>query len=263
MICSSPIKTNCNYAEYEFECYDETYILDQSKISDRMYIASGSSYMTAIQQIITASGLSNIIFDSNGYTTHADREWPIGSQKMEIINTLLSECNYEEVYTDGDGFIHLSKKNNSCIPKWIYRQNKDSILGMEMTKTSDIYSIPNVFVGVVTNPDVDTITAKKVNDNVQSELSTINRGYELCEVYEFDDISTSTELNAYLNDEYLKSMMAIESVSFTTSIDGSHGHRDQIQIETDRISGLYTEISWDMSFTDCTITHTAERKISE
>ena len=108
-----------------------------------------------------------------------------------------------------------------------------------------------------------TITAKKVNDNVQSEISTINRGYELCEVYEFDDISTAGELTAYLNDEYLKSMMAAETVTFTTSIDGSHGNRDQVQIETDRISGLYTEVAWDMSFSDCTITHKIERTLYE
>lgn len=259
MICSSPLKTEGKYSEYEFECYDETYILDQSKISDRIFIANGTTYIQAIENVLTGSSITSIMADSNSYVTHADREFSIGTKKIDVVNTLLSECNYEDIHTDENGYMHLSAKSTSISPKWIYRQNENSILSMQITKNQDIYSIPNVFVGVVTNPDVDQITAKKVNNYAGSPISTVNRGYELCEVYEFDDISTSAELTAYLNDKYTSSIMATETVSFTTAIDGSHNHKDQVQIETDKISGVYTEKTWDINFSDGTMTHTAER----
>lgn len=262
IISSKPTTVNGEYVSSTLECYDETYILDQSATSSRMYFASGSNYIDSIESILVGSGLSNIIADANTGTMNADHDWDLGTTKLEIINQLLDEINYEHVYTDGNGYIHLQKKSTSFVPKWIYRQNDQSIMSMEMTKQKDIYNIPNVFVGVVTSPDVSTLTFKKTNDNVQSELSTVNRGYELCKVYEFNDISTEAELESYINDEYLKSLMATETITFSTAPDGSHGNKESIQIDTDEISGLYQETKWDLTF-GSDMTHTAERVVYE
>lgn len=262
MIVSSPKKSDGRSETFEFELYDETYILDEANISKRLYFPAGTLYLNAIKSIITSYGFSRVICDDNANALQVDREWEIGENALDIINELLKEINFNSFYIDNEGSAILSRKTKKTKPSHIYRDNIKSVLLPELSQNEDIYKIPNVFIGVVSRPEKSPLIYKKVNDDVNSSLSIQGRGFEITKVENLSDIASEVALKKYIDDLYLKSIQTVEIISFSTGIETDHVFEELIQIETDTISGLYKEVSWGIDLAiDGKMSHTGERSI--
>lgn len=66
----------------------------------------------------------------------------------------------------------------SLQPVWTYDDGNSSILYPEVTLDHDLYGIPNV-VEVIYSTGVDSYSARIVNDDPNSPISTVNRGREI------------------------------------------------------------------------------------
>jgi len=264
MICSSPSTITSSSIQFSIELYDRTFIFDQSQIDSRLYIPNGSLYIKSIEDMIADSGILMIYKTPSLLATNIDKEYPVGTNKLEILNGLLSEIGYEDLWFDENGYAILSpKKDSTFVPKFTYRTNELSNVIGSFEDRYDTYDIPNVFVGVVSNPDLDSVlTYKAENNSASSEMSIRNRGYKLTKIYELDDIASQDELEKYIDNELLSSMQVLETVTFTTAIEGNHGIKDDVQIDNDTIQGMFIEKSWEIALgTNGTMTHTCDRKV--
>lgn len=105
----------------------------------------------------------------------------------------------------------------SLQPVWTYDDSNSSILYPEITMNHDLYGVPNV-VEVIYSNGSSQYYARVVNDDVNSPISTINRGREI--VHRVTNPSFLGEPTEYQIKEYadklLKSLSTLEySISYT------------------------------------------------
>ena len=105
----------------------------------------------------------------------------------------------------------------SLQPVWTYDDGNSSILYPEITMNHDLYGVPNVVEVIYSNGPYQYY-ARVVNDDVNSPISTINRGREI--VHRVTNPSflgepTDKQIKGYA-DKLLKSLSTLEySISYT------------------------------------------------
>lgn len=235
--------------EDNIEAYDRSLRLKQTKTETRYYIAAGTPYMTAIQSLIRRAGIPRIYADDCEDVLATDREdWEIGTEYLTIVNNLLSEINYSDIWFDFDGVAHLERyyaPSSDNIDRE-YRDDEYSIIAPQYNEEMDIYEAPNVFIVSVSNPDYDEpMAATGVNDNLLSALSTVRRGRRiLATPIELDNIASQTALQQYADNLATQSMFATQKVTFYTAINPIHGVGDVIALYNGKLVGVYEETDW-------------------
>lgn len=251
--------------ETEITAYDLTYLAKLSKIEDRILIPKGTLYTDAIRDQIVTSGITNFIVEPKADTLLSDRsDWEPGTSRLTIINDLLSEINYNSLWMDLAGTVRgtpyraASSKNINIE----YRNNQYSLLYPEDSSTVDIFDRPNVFIAVVENPDLPgNMRAVSVNDDPSIDFSTVNRG-RIAEYEKLDNIASQAELQAYVDNKKLKSLMATQEIEFSTAANPIHSAFDVIGLYKDDITGIYEETEWSMQFQPGEpMTHKARRTV--
>ena len=247
---------------YSVEAYDETMLLKQAALQNRAYFAQGSSYLDTITQLLTDCGLININADANGATLQIDREFAVGETYLSIINTLLEEINYDPVHADANGFIVLKAKEQKTTADFIYSDLRDFKLIGEIQKDTDVFKKPNVITGVLSNPSEIPITYTEVNDDAESLLSTVRRGYRVVKVIKYNNIASEAELEAAVKAEMLDAKQETETVNFVSKVEAGHEYGSTVQLATNLIEGLYTEKSYEIQIdiSSARMRHTAERR---
>ncbi len=131
---------------------------------------------------------------------------------------LMANAKYEYVLDDMSRILFAPKQDVASLqPVWTFDDSNSSILYPEIDITHDIYGIPNV-VEVVYSNGKDYYHARVVNDDVNSPVSTINRGREI--VYRETSPSlvgrpTEAQIQEYANN-LLRSLSTLEyTVSYT------------------------------------------------
>lgn len=261
MIVSSPKKINENQKTYEFELYDESYKIDEASLSNRMYFPKGTLYLSVIKTILTNYDYPDVINDDSAAVLSTDREWEIGENVLDIVNELLKEINFNSFFLDENGVARLTKKDKKIVPAHVYKEGNLSKIRPDINVSEDVYKIPNVFIGVVSRPEAEPLIYRRVNDNPDSIVSTIGRGFEIVRVENLNDIANEEELKNYIDDIYLQSIQTVEKIEFSSAIESGHTFQELIQIDTRNISGIYKEIAWNIDLSPYgKMTHTAERK---
>lgn len=108
----------------------------------------------------------------------------------------------------------------SLQPVWTYDDNNSSILYPELSMDHDLYGVPNV-VEVIYSNGRDSYYARVVNDDVNSPISTVNRGREIVHRVSNPDVlgdPTQNQIEEYAN-RLLREMSTLE---YTISY--SHGY---------------------------------------
>ncbi|MEF9892643.1 MAG: hypothetical protein RR738_04875 [Anaerorhabdus sp.] len=261
MILSSPKTSDGKCDEYDFECYDEAMKLEQNQIGDRLFFKAGTLYLTAINQILVEKGFTLIIQDDTDSKLLTDREWSAGSNILDIVNELLKEINFCEFHINCDGYVMLVKKKTKYAPDFIYKSSEASIIP-PIKYDFDIYNVPNVFIGIVSNPDMDVMKCKMVNDRMDSLVSTVNRGDEITKVYHLNNIASQDELNEFIKNEYNNSLQQTDIVQFESENQANHEFESCVQLETENSQGLFTEVEWSINLgVKGNMQHKIERKV--
>lgn len=108
----------------------------------------------------------------------------------------------------------------SLQPVWTFDDSNSSILYPDISMDHDLYGLPNV-VEVIYSNGSEYYQTRVVNDDVNSPISTINRGREI--LYRDTNPSFAGEPTQEQIDDYAKRLLkALSSIEYTISY--SHGY---------------------------------------
>lgn len=249
------------------EGYDRALILKQTKTESILHIPAGKNYMQAIEELLVQAGIATYISIPTSQTLATDREdWAVGTSYLTVINTLLSEINYNSIWFNQDGFAMLQpakKPSASNIDHQYGVLDKIKILQRSCSVERDVYDAPNVFIAICSNPDLDApLIATAVNDNPLSSLSTFKRGRRIVRVNKVANIPSQDALQEYIQQICLESMLASEYVTIYTANLPGHGVFDTVAIDHSDVSGIFQEASWHLTLAPGqTMTHKLRRAV--
>lgn len=149
------------------------------------------------------------------FVANTDDKW------TTFISDLIANADYEFDLDELSRILFAPKQNlESMQPVWTYDDSNSSILQPELTMKHDLYGIPNV-VEVVYSSDRAYYTARVVNDDPNSPISTVNRGREI--IHRDPDPSLSGEPTNEQIQEYARRLLKeLSTVEYTISY--SHGY---------------------------------------
>lgn len=250
LISSPDVDYNGYTKSRSCQCYDKTVILKEDKFDSRYYIASGSSYTTAVIQILGSAGFTNYSIPASASVLTTDIEFEIGTPKIDAINSLLDAINYNHLHFDANG-VPVSEPFIDYPQRTIddkYSTDKKSIIKPAIKRTLDVFNYPNKIIRYVENPEVgSSLKSVYVNTNVASLLSTVSRGRTIVDVQSVSDIADQTTLDAYVRRLVYENQVE-EIAKFDTAIMPHHDYCDCLGLDIPEcnISGAYIEYAWDM-----------------
>lgn len=260
MVIAAPMTDDGREKIYSIEAYDETMLLKQSTLATRKYYPTGTLYMDIIMGLLTECGIQKIIKDDTNAAITIDREYSIGTNYLKIVNELLEEIGYSHVYAGADSYCFVRRNITKNYADFYYNDKNSTITSAIKTDT-DIYSLPNVVVGFVSSPDIPTVLRTvRVNDNPNSVISTVRRGYNVVQSYKFDDCPDIDTLSRAVDQKFLEASQATETAEIETMPDGNHEFGSYIALGHSEENALYREVEWTIT-ANGTMSHKLERKV--
>ena len=251
-LISSPSRKTRNNAIYrDVEVYDTSLILLEDKFDTRYRIPAGTNYVEAVTQIINEAGIWKVNILPVVGDIKADKEFEIGTSRLEAVNELLKEINYTSVWVDEVGYF-TSKPY--VLPtfrtvEYEYRNNDMSIILPDTSiEEMDLFSVPNKWVVVATNPETDPLVSRYTNDNAGSPTSTVNRKRNIVDYREIDDILDQKTLDEYVQRIAYEASQVYGKFIFETAIMPHHSYMDSLYCEHSDlgIANKYIETNWEM-----------------
>lgn len=183
---------------YSCAGYDRLYLLNRP-VGDTYTVTAGTDYLTAVQNVVAAAGLSGVYLDTtaSGKTLPSDMVWPLkplqgtaGSTSwLNVINDLLAAISYRGMWADENGYFRSEPYVNPAAraPEFTFTTDSTTIVGIDRTFTQDIWNVPNRWVFVqqnLTAAPAEGAGQYTVN-NVSTGLTSQNsRGYVWTKVIE-------------------------------------------------------------------------------
>jgi hypothetical protein len=249
-LLSSPTRKDNFGIWREIEAYDASQILQEDKFTNRYRITGGTKYVDAISTIINSAGIRKINIISSSTTIANDKEFEIGTSKLEAINTLLTEINYTSIWVDTDGYFkstpYILPSNREV--EYQYRTNDLSIMYEGATNELDLFNVPNTWVVTATNPEKLPLVSKYTNDLLTSKTSTVNRGRVIVDYSQVNDIFDQVTLDAYTKRIAYNASQVYEKFTFETCCMPHHSYMNMLFVEYKNleISAKFTETDWEM-----------------
>ena len=175
-----------NPATWEADGYDLLHLL-QDGPGDTYVVTAGTTYLTAVQNVVTASGIgATLRLDGTGQSTAVPdaRVWCLtegGPSWLRIINDLLAEIGYRGIWANADGELRSEPymAPASRAVEWTLDTGDaaTNIVGEDRTESADVWKAPNwwrfVRKGMTTKPTegAGLYTVQNVNDGPTSQTS--------------------------------------------------------------------------------------------
>ena len=233
------------------EAYDRCWRVRDVYTTTRKYFAAGTKYTTAIENLLTGVDLGYVITTPNSATlTEAREDWDIGTSVLTIVNELLGEINYNPLWFNEAGAAILepaSLPTAENIEHTLDGDNVRSLILPQLSQETDVYSAPNVFTCICSNPDkTEPWTKTAENNNPQSPLSIMRRGRRIMQVVHLNNIASEAELQAYADRLRNESMLGSETIRVSTGLLPGFGVADVVALHYGEINALCIERAYTM-----------------
>lgn len=242
------------------EAYDRTWRVRDSRKTSQAYYSAGTPYLDVIESLLVESGIEIVSRTETDSVLTEDREdWEIGTSNLEIINELLSEINYNDVWFDPIGAAILAPKSRPVAENVQHiftdkkpdprNQKEVGIVGIapQIIKSTDIYDMPNVYICICSNADKPgAMKAIAENTNPNSPFSIIRRGRRIVQVEELSNIASQEALQVYANQKVTERIMSVEKIQVKTQLQSGFGIGDVTALQTEDNVGICIEKSWSM-----------------
>lgn len=253
----------------DIEAYDRCWALQTMTTEGIVHIPAGTGYLAKIEQMLTEAGIKLVVAVPTSATFQTDREdWQEGTSYLSIVNQMLSEINYKQLWFDGGGIAHLEpvEKPTASSIRWSYSAADIrfcSPISPEISQEFDVFTAPNVFVAICSNPDLEApLTARAENNNPGSSTSVFRRGQRITQVVKVDNIASQEALQAYVDDLCFQSLLSHRVVTFETLAEGGHGAGDVLSLDHAEMGGIYLETGWYVTMAAGELMkHTAKRTV--
>ncbi|AYP68728.1 hypothetical protein BpsS36_00022 [Bacillus phage vB_BpsS-36] len=238
----------------EVEAYDGLVVLNQDRFTERWTVRAGTTYKKAVEDILKGAGVNkfNLEFTGN-ITLNNDKEYGVGTTKLEAINDLLSTTNNVPLWVDAYGY-YTSYPYRSPAQRgadYTYDTDELSIVVQGIEEELDIFDVPNSWVVTVSNPESTPMVARRENRSSSSPTSIQNRRRTIVDFREIEDISSRDALESYVDRIAFESSQVFGRVRFKTPIMPFHEYYDVLRFKYDplEINDLYAETSWTIKLT--------------
>lgn len=251
----------------QVEAFDRCWRVRDVYTDTLKYFAAGTPYVTAIEQLLAQAGITTVLATPSTATLAEAREdWELGTSYLDIVNALLSEINYNPMWFNQSGVAVLEPKSVPTaenIEHTLDALDVDSLIIPQLSRQTDIYQAPNVFVAYCANPDKSGIwTARAENRNPQSPLSVARRGRQIMSVERVDNIASQAALQDYVDQKRNDSMISGETIGITTALLPGFGVADVVALHYGDINAICIDKAWTMTLTvGGTMSHTLERVV--
>lgn len=269
-----PVENN-GVQRFQVEAFDRCWKVRDNYMETRLHFAAGTNYITAIESLLIAAGITIILATpTDAVLAEAREDWEIGTSCLTIVNQLLGEINYNQLWFTPEGNAVLEP---ASVPTAENIEHTMSDLPEELldgavkidrmlpsiTRETDVYSAPNVFLCIVSNPDKSgPMKAKAENTNPQSPLSIQRRGRRIMKVERVDNIASQAELQAYADRLRNESMIGGETIRVTTALQPGYGVADVVAIKYGDLSAICIERAYTMELAvGGKMTHELERVV--
>lgn len=249
------------------EAYDRCWRVKDVYTDNMHYIAAGTNYLTAVEQLLTAAGIGLVVKTPTSATLPEARQgWDMGTSYLTIVNELLGEINYNPLWFDARGAAILepaSVPTAANIEHTLDASNVESLLLPQISRETDVFQAPNVFLVTCQNPDKSgPMVARSENTNPQSPLSIMRRGRQIMSVTRVNNIASQEELQAYADRLRNESMIRGETIRVSTALLPGFGVADVTAIHYGDLSAVCIERAWTMQLTvGGAMTHELERVV--
>ncbi len=245
-LLSSPIEKHSEgrKTSYDIDIYSKVQILKEDKVNKRFVIKTNILYTYYITSLLEGFDTSGVV--ASDILVTRDLSFDPGTPKLTIINELLKQINYNDLYTDNDGLI-IAKPyvlNSMRNPDYVYNTDNESIVFNNYAKSLDAFDIPNVITRVVSNSST-TLSYTYKNENVDDPTSVISRGREIDDYKEISDIGNQATLEAYVLREAETLKQVYGAAKFGSSINPLHEYQECIIFDNE----VYIETGWQMTLT--------------
>lgn len=251
----------------EVEAYDRAILLKWARNETVKYLSSGDTYQDTVTSLMNSCGIGSISIEPMSATFGTSRIYEAGTEYLTIVNELLNEMGYEGAWFDQNGQAIIRQYSTPTPGSVTKEYGKGTAGGVytlispNVTRETDAFEIPNVFICVATSPDLATpIKSTVVNDSPLSPLSTVNRGVRIAQVYELNDAVDQAALNRYATKLRDQHMWATETVEIQTAINPDHLVGEIVALTDDPVAGVYREKAWSFQMqAGSMMNHTLER----
>lgn len=186
-------------------------------------ILKGENIMKMAYRLTLENARAPVIQAENTETLYYDFVAETSDTWLTFISDLAANANYELALDEMGRILFTPKQDMASLqPVWTYSDDDNSILHPEITVDHDIYEIPNV-VEVIYSNGSDYFTARVVNDDENSPVSTVNRGRE--KIYRDTNPSISGNPTENYIQEYAEKLLRqLSSVVYTVTY--THGYNN-------------------------------------
>ena len=249
------------------EAFDRCWRVRDTYITSRVYFAASTPYLTAIESLLTLAGVTFAFATPTSAVLAEDREgWEPGTSALAIVNELLREINYNELWFDASGAAILEPASSPTVDNIEHTLDADDVESLvvpQISRETDVYSAPNVFLCLCSNPDKSgPMTATAENNNPQSPLSIPRRGRRIVSVVQLNNVADQTTLQAYAERLRNESLIGGETIRIQTALLPGFGVADVVALHYGDLAALCIERAYTMELrVGGTMSHELERVV--
>lgn len=248
MLSTAPRQTvGANVVTRSVEAYDLALILRDDKIAERYTAPAGANVISTVKTLLEGAGIMDHNLAASSKTLPASRDWPPGTPKLEIVNALLAAIVYDELHFDAAGTAIARPYVNpdQRASEYTYRADGQSVLFPDAEQGLDLWGVPNRWVLVVSESDMEVLRAEYTNEAASSPTSTVNLGRTITRV-ETVDADSQASLEAMAQRMAFEDSQVYETVQMGTAVMPMHAHRDVVTLDYADLapSATYEEIMW-------------------
>lgn len=262
LICSPNKQIDSNYTRRKLTCYSKLKILDNDKVTSNYYLPANANVINAVIRLI---GNNPYKIESSDKTTSTEREWKVGTPKLDIINDLLDVINYQSLVVDQEGnFItkpYISPENREIEIR--YLEGEDSIISPKMVEDFDFFDIPNIFVRCTNDVNITPPLIARYPIQSGSDPITLDGRLPNVDVQEVTDVSDVETLYDICKRDAVSVRSAYSHLEFNTEINPKHGYLNCIEVNCMGIHDKYIETSWSFDLAaGALMSHTARKVVN-
>lgn len=235
-----------------FQCEDLTRLLAQSAYTEVDNVASGTNVLAEVAATLDEVSCSWRLLPSNAATTTSARTFPIGTSRLEKINTLLGSIGWYALHPRVDG--RLTSKQYASSSK---RQPVATITDADVLEPIQIQindqSLANVVVVIKDDPAAAPLTAYRENTDPSSPTSTVSLGFKFARVERVADLQTQAEVDALADRLLSESRSYYQTATLRIWPDYELGLHDVVELqlsgEMEELNGLWWLRAWAIGLT--------------
>lgn len=223
------------------ECtgYSTLWRISNNTPSNRYYVSKETNCIAEVKRILTGLGYAFYIADSEG-TTSTNREWPIGTSYLDIINDLLKVVNYTSLFVDVMG--------NYIAEPYVLPQDRevglildeddiDNSIEPVQSNELDLFNVPNKFIRYCSSDP--TVSLYAVYENTDGITGTSNTWVNT-DVQEVQDVANYDTLYALCKRDCASAISIYNKVQVTTAIQMIPTYMATIQLNHYQAEGKYS-----------------------